>query len=56
LDLGAEARRALDESLARAQTALRAHDVPQATDALARLRYYARFLEEVDAFEEELAS
>jgi molecular chaperone HscB len=56
LGLGDEARRALDESLARAQTALRTHDVPQATDALARLRYYARFLEEVDAFEEELAS
>lgn len=46
----------LDRSLERAQSALRAHDVKGATAELGRLRYYSRFLEEVDAFEEELAS
>ncbi len=43
---------ALDE----AQRALRADDVPTAAQALGRVRYYSRFLEEVDAFEEELLS
>ena len=38
------------------QQALRRDDVPTATTALARVRYYTRFLEEVDAFEEELQS
>lgn len=43
-------------ALAEAQAALRADDVPTASQALGRVRYYARFLEEVDAFEEELLS
>ena len=37
-----------------AQDALRRDDVATATTALGRVRYYTRFLEEVDAFEEEL--
>jgi molecular chaperone HscB len=40
------------EALAGAQAALRAQDVPLATLALARLRYYGRFLEEFDVFQE----
>lgn len=65
-----KARRSLDEAhamaakmhatrnktLELAQAALRRDDVPTATTALGRVRYYTRFLEEVDAFEEELAS
>ena len=43
-------------SLAAAQAALRADDVPSASIALGKVRYYARFLEEVEAFEEELSS
>lgn len=43
-------------ALAEAQAALRADDVPTASQALGRVRYYARFLEEVDAFEEEFLS
>ena len=43
-------------ALSEAQVALRADDVPAASQALGRVRYYARFLEEVDAFEEELLS
>ena len=49
-----EIRAAKEASLTRAQAALRTHDVPTATVALGRVRYYARFLEEVDAIEEEL--
>jgi molecular chaperone HscB len=49
-------RGARDASLATAQGALRGGDVPTATVALGRVRYYTRFLEEVDAFEEELMS
>lgn len=45
-----------DTALAQAQDALRKDDVPAATLALGRVRYYSRFLEEVDAFEEELMS
>lgn len=44
------------KTLAQAQDALRRDDVPAATTALGRVRYYTRFLEEVDAFEEELLS
>ena len=44
------------QTLEKGQAALRADDVPTATTALARVRYYTRFLEEVDAFEEELQS
>jgi molecular chaperone HscB len=54
--LARDVKNELDEALASAQTALRHHDVAGATTHLGRLRYYARFLEEVDAFEEELAS
>lgn len=43
-----------DEQLEEAQDALRVKDLEAATVALGRLRYYSRFLEEVDAFEEEL--
>ncbi|MBL8915765.1 MAG: Fe-S protein assembly co-chaperone HscB [Archangium sp.] len=43
-------------SLSTAQTALRADDVPTASIALGKVRYYSRFLEEVEAFEEELAA
>ena len=49
-------RDARDKTLEQAQVALRADDVPTATTALGRVRYYTRFLEEVDAFEEELQS
>lgn len=45
-----------DTALAQAQDALRKDDVPAASLALGRVRYYSRFLEEVDAFEEELMS
>ncbi len=44
------------KTLEHAQDALRRDDVPTATTALGRVRYYTRFLEEVDAFEEELSS
>jgi molecular chaperone HscB len=49
-------RAARDLALAAAQAALREGQVPLATVALGRVRYYSRFLEEVDAFEEELTS
>lgn len=51
-----EIRAAKDSAMAAAQTALRADDVTTATVNLGRVRYYSRFLEEVDAFEEELLS
>ncbi|GMU60824.1 MAG: hypothetical protein AMXMBFR34_25870 [Myxococcaceae bacterium] len=54
--MAAEIRTARDAHLAQAKAALEKDDVPAATQALGRLRYYARFLEEVDAFEEELLS
>jgi hypothetical protein len=43
-------------SLAAAQDALRKDDVPAASLSLGKVRYYTRFLEEVEAFEEELSS
>lgn len=49
-------RDARTRTLEQAQDALRRDDVPTATTALGRVRYYTRFLEEVDAFEEELSS
>ncbi|MDP1824992.1 MAG: Fe-S protein assembly co-chaperone HscB [Archangium sp.] len=49
-------RLARDRTLALAQQALRRDEVETATTALGRVRYYTRFLEEVDAFEEELQS
>jgi molecular chaperone HscB len=52
--MATEIRAARDASLAAAQGSLRTGDVPLATVALGRVRYYARFLEEVDTFEEEL--
>ncbi len=52
--MAAEIRSAKDKSLAEAQEALRSNDVATATVSLGRVRYYSRFLEEVDAFEEEL--
>lgn len=54
--LAAEIRGHEQRALGEAQTALRADDVPAAAQALGRVRYYSRFLEEVDAFEEELLS
>ncbi|MFZ5440785.1 MAG: Fe-S protein assembly co-chaperone HscB [Myxococcota bacterium] len=54
--MAAEIRAAKDASLTEAQAALRRDDVPTASLALGRVRYYSRFLEEVDAFEEELMS
>jgi molecular chaperone HscB len=57
-DLGAaealarQIRAARAEALVRAEDALRQGDVPRATLALAQLRYYGRFLEEFDSFEE----
>lgn len=41
--------------LAEGQAALRAGDVQKATAALAKVRYFTRFIEEVEAFEEEVA-
>ncbi len=54
--MGKEIHAALTQSLSLAQDALRKDDVAKASLALGRVRYYARFLEEVDAFEEELSS
>lgn len=56
LVMAVEIRTARDTALAQARTALESDDVPAATQALGRVRYYVRFLEEVDAFEEELMS
>lgn len=50
--LAGEIRAARAASLEAAQAALRQDQVPQAALALAQLRYYGRFLEEFDAFEE----
>lgn len=55
-DLRREAQAALEKALAEAFAALRRDDPPQAARALGQLRYHARFLEEVDAFEEELVT
>jgi molecular chaperone HscB len=49
-----EMRAARDGWLEQAKRALERDDVDTATQALGRVRYYTRFLEEVDAFEEEL--
>jgi molecular chaperone HscB len=54
--LGKAVKGELDRALEKAQAALRAHDVKEAAAELGRLKYYSRFLEEVDAFEEELTS
>ncbi len=54
--MAAEIRAAKETTLSLAQDALRKDDVATATVALGRVRYYSRFLEEVDAFEEELLS
>ncbi|MEW6430421.1 MAG: Fe-S protein assembly co-chaperone HscB [Myxococcota bacterium] len=54
--MAAEIRSARDAALATARAALETDDVPAAAQALGRVRYYVRFLEEVDAFEEELMS
>lgn len=54
--MAAEIRAARDAALEKARAALETDDVPVATQALGRVRYYERFLEEVDAFEEELMS
>jgi len=51
-----EIREAQRTALTLAQDSLRKDDVAIATQALGRVRYYTRFLEEVDAFEEELSS
>lgn len=52
--MAAQMRAARDEALGRAKVALDAHDTPAATEALSCVRYYVRFLDEVDAIEEEL--
>ena len=54
--MAVEIRATRTKTLELAQDALRRDDVPTATTALGRVRYYTRFLEEVDAFEEELQS
>jgi len=54
--MAAKMRATRTKTLELAQDALRKDDVPTATTALGRVRYYTRFLDEVDAFEEELAS
>ncbi len=41
------------EALAKAQAALERDDVAEATLQLSRLKYFTRFVEDVDAFEEE---
>ena len=46
--IGAES----DTALAEGQAALRRGDVTQATAALAKVRYFTRFMDEVDALEE----
>ncbi|MCA3015681.1 MAG: Fe-S protein assembly co-chaperone HscB [Myxococcaceae bacterium] len=43
-------------ALERAKAALTSDDVAEATHQLGRVRYYARFIEEVEAFEEEASS
>lgn len=52
--LAGSVKAALQTSLAEGQDALRRGATIEATAALGRVRYYSRFLEEVDAFEEEL--
>jgi molecular chaperone HscB len=54
--MAAEIRTLRDAALDQARAALKSDDVAAATQALGRVRYYVRFLEEVDAFEEELMS
>lgn len=54
--LAASIRAELTAALGKAQAALRDDDVPTAAAHLGRVRYFTRFLEEVDAFEEELIS
>jgi molecular chaperone HscB len=59
--MGDEVRGLLDAALARARTALTkpptdAAAVTEATEALARVRYFTRYLEEVSAIEEEALS
>jgi molecular chaperone HscB len=56
LSMAKEIREAQRQSLTLAQDSLRKDDVASATQALGRVRYYTRFLEEVEAFEEELSS
>jgi molecular chaperone HscB len=50
--LAAEIGQRSDEALAVGQEALRTGDVGAATAAMAKVRYYGRFLEEVEAIEE----
>jgi molecular chaperone HscB len=52
--MAVEIRALRDSLLERGAAALRIDDLSAATVALGRVRYYTRFLEEVDAFEEEL--
>lgn len=54
--MAAQIRAARARSLASGQEALRGNDLTAATLALSQVRYYTRFLEEVDALEEELLS
>lgn len=54
--MAADIRTLKNETLGTAQNALRADDVATATVALGRVRYYTRFLDEVDAIEEEQLS
>ena len=51
--LAAEIGHASDEALAAGQDALRKGDVDAATAALAKVRYYGRFLDEVSTIEED---
>lgn len=54
--LAAEIGASSDEALLEGQQALRQGDVSKATSALAKVRYFTRFMEEVDAIEEAAAS
>lgn len=51
--LAAEISQESDEVLRLGQEALRRDDLPLATALLAKVRYFARFLEEVEAIEED---
>jgi len=51
--MAAEVEGLKDKALAAAQAALKANSVKEATHQLGRVRYFTRFLEEVEAIEEE---
>ena len=54
LKLGSEMKQLREAILVEGQAALNANNIALATQKLGRVRYYSRFIEEVDAFEEEV--